>query len=112
MKILVKLIFFYFLFVSVPSMAQDNASDTKTEKKNDVESARIKRKKNKAEWKARREKERGETKAVRNHEKRLQTKETRKRMKKDCAKANRTNQNKKEFFLVRLFKPKPKTGAW
>jgi len=103
---------FFILFISAPAFSQDNASGTKTEKKNDVESRKIKRKKAKAEWKARREKERGTRHAIKSHEKRLQTKETRKRMKRDRAKANRHNQNKKEFFLIRLFKPKPRTGGW
>jgi ABC-type transport system involved in cytochrome bd biosynthesis fused ATPase/permease subunit len=100
------------LCVSVPAFSQDNASETKTEKKNDVESRKIKRKKAKKEWKAKRQKSRQERHAVKSHEKRLQTKATRKRMKKDRAKANRNNQNKKEFFLIRLFRPKPRTGAW
>ena len=112
MKTLLKLSFLFFLFVSAPVFSQEGGSDAKTENKNDVENAKLRRKKDKAEWKARREKEHSEKNAVRNHEKRLQTKETRKRMRRDRAKANRTNQNKKEFFLIRLFKPKPKTGAW
>jgi hypothetical protein len=112
MKIFFRLSFILFLFVSAPVFSQDNAANTKTEKKNDVESRKLKRKKAKAEWKARRQKEKGDRKAVRDHEKRLQTKETRKRMKKDRAKANRNNANKKEFFLIRLFKPKPRTGTW
>lgn len=93
-------------------MSQDNGSDAKTEKKNDVESARMKRQKARREWKAKRKQEHSDRKAIRQHEKRLQTKATRKRMKKDRRKANRVNQNKKEFFLIRLFKPKPRTGAW
>ncbi|MBI4931576.1 MAG: hypothetical protein HY841_12475 [Bacteroidetes bacterium] len=112
MKILIQLSFFFLIFVSIPVIAQDKGTDTKTEKKNDVESARMKRKKAKAEWKAKRKQDRGDKKAVRQHEKRLQTKATRKRMHKDQRKANRTNQNKKQFFLIRLFKPKPRTGAW
>ena len=112
MKILLQLFFFFFLFVSIPVMSQDNGSDAKTEKKNDVESARIKRQKARSEWKEKRKTERADRKAVRYHEKQLQTKATRKRMRKDRQKANRTNQNKKQFFLFRLFKPKPRTGAW
>ena len=109
MKLLFKLLFLLFLFVSVPAFSQEN---TKTEKKNDVESRKLKRKKAKAEWKASRLKEKGDRNAVRNHEKRLQTKATRKRMRKDRAKSRRINANKREFFLIRLFKPKPRTGAW
>ena|ERR1035437_6155901 len=100
------------LFAAVPSFSQDKPSDTKTEKKNDVVSARTKRQKAKAEWKEKRKQDRAEQKAIRNHEKQLQTKAVRKRMRKDRQRANRTNQNKKQFFLIRLFKPKPRTGAW
>jgi len=112
MKILLQLSFFFFLFISIPAMPQSNGTDTKTEKKNDVESARMKRQKARMEWKEKRKMERSEKRAIRQHEKRLQTKATRKRMRKDRRKANRVNQNKKEFFLIRLFKPKPRTGAW
>ncbi|HEY4797602.1 MAG TPA: hypothetical protein VII99_00850 [Bacteroidia bacterium] len=110
MKLVCKIFFFLFLLASAPVMSQDNSTDAKTEKKNDVENARIKRKKAKAEWKAKRNQERADKKAVRDHEKRLQTKATRKRMHKDQRKANRINQNKKEFFLIKLFKPKPRGG--
>ena len=102
----------FFIFISTPSFSQDNPSEGKTEKKNDVVSARTKRKKAKAEWKEKRNLDRADRKAIRAHEKALQTKTVRKRMKKDRKKANRANQNKKEFFLIRLFKPKPRTGAW
>jgi len=112
MKILVQLSVLCFLFVSIHAMSQENGAETKTEKKNEVENARMKRQKARTEWKAKRQQERAEKKAIRQHEKRLQTKETRKRMKKDRQKANRVNQNKKQFFLIRLFKPKPRTGAW
>ena len=36
----------------------------------------------------------------------IQTKEVRKRMKKSKRKANRINENKREFFLTRWFRPK------
>lgn len=63
-------------------------------------------------WKEKRKQERGERRAIRDHEKQLQTKAVRKRLRKNRQKSNRINQNKKEFFLIRLFKPKPKTGGW
>jgi hypothetical protein len=107
----VKIFLLFFLFASVPVFAQDNTS-SKEEKKNEVISAKMKRQKAKKEWKEKRNKERADKKAVRDHEKRLQTKATRKRMHRDQRKADRHNQNKKEFFLIRLFKPKPKTGGW
>ena len=45
MKILLKICFLFFLFISVQAVGQDNISDTKSEKKNEVESAKLKRKK-------------------------------------------------------------------
>lgn len=111
MKLFLKLFLLFFLFISIPGIAQENTT-TKEDKKNEVASAKVKRQKAKNEWKERRKQEKAEKKAIKAHEKKLQTKETRKRMKKDRKKANRNNQNKKEFFLIRLFKPKPKTGGW
>jgi hypothetical protein len=107
MKILLKVSFLFFLFIAAPAFSQDNTTASES-KKNDVESRKLKRKKDKAAWKAKREKEQGDKKAVRNHEKRLQTKATRKRMKKDRHKAALNNAHKKEFFLIRWFKPKPR----
>ena len=111
MKSLVKLLILTLVLLAVPSFAQDNTSG-KEEKKNEVMSAKMKRQKAKKEWKEKRAKEKADKKAIRAHEKKLQTKETRKRMHRNQRKANRVNQNKKEFFLIRLFKPKPKTGGW
>ena len=107
MNIFMRLIFFLFLFVSTAAFSQEGGGESK---KNEVENRKAKRKKDKAEWNARREKEHGSNKAVKNHEKRLQTKATRKRMKKNRKKAARNNQHKREFFLIRWFKPKPRTG--
>ncbi len=109
MKLFLKLFFLFSFFLSVPAFSQDK-TEAKTEKKNDVETARMKRKKAKAEWKERRKQDKAEKKAIRDHEKQLQTKATRKRMHRDQRKAARNNANKKEFFLVRLFKPKPRGG--
>jgi hypothetical protein len=109
MKTCLKLFFLFFIFISIQAFAQEKTADSKTEKKNDVESRKLKRKKAKAAWNVRRGKERGNRHAIKSNEKRLQTKETRKRMKKNRAKANRTNQNKNEPLLIRLFKPKPRT---
>ena len=97
-----------FLIFSTPLFSQTKSE----EKRTDVESAKAKRKKDKKIWKERRKEERGEKQAVKSHNKSLQTKETRKRMRKNKSKANRRNENKKEFYLIRYFKPKPRTGAW
>ena len=110
MKTLTKLFFLLLITFTIPVFSQ--SSDTKAEKKSDVMSARVKRKKDKAEWKAKRKSERSERKSIRSHDKRLQTKETRKRMRKDRHKAALVNQNKREFFLIRWFRPKPRTGKW
>lgn len=112
MKRLLQLLIIGLLFIAAPAYAQENGGQSKADKKKDVESARIKRKKDKLQWKEKREKEKKNRKAIKAHEKKLQTKETRKRMKKNKQKSNRVNQNKREFFLIRLFKPKPRTGAW
>ena len=109
MKLILRIVLFCFLFFPVPVFSQEGGS---SEKKNEVENARMKRKKAKAEWKAKRKEERTDRKAVGSHEKLLQTKETRKRMRKNRRKADRVNQNKREFFLIRMFKPKPRTGKW
>lgn len=101
-----------FLFIFSSPVFSQTGGDAKADKKNEVANAKAKRKKNKAEWKAKRKTERSDKKAVRAHEKRLQTKATRKRMRKDRRKASLQHQNKREFFLIRLFKPKPRTGSW
>ena len=104
MKIFITLFFFFFLFVSLPAFSQDNASEAKTEKKNDVESRKIKRKKDKAAWKAKRQKDRGDRHAIKSHEKRLQTKETRKRMKKNRrTKSSPYGRNNKSTWWYRLW---------
>ena len=111
MKMLLKIVVLFFILNAIPAMAQDKPT-SKEEKKNEVANARAKRKKVKTQWKETRKKEKSDKRAVRHQEKKLQTKATRKRMKKSRQKANRVNQNKKEFFLIRMFKPKPKTGSW
>lgn len=113
MKLLIKIII-SLMFFSIPVFSQEKNADApkSEEKKHDVETARMKRKKAKAEWKEKRKQERADRKAKQDYEKRLQTKKTRKQMRKDRRKADRVNQNKREFFLIRLFKPKPRTGPW
>ncbi len=67
---------------------------------------RAERKKDRKKWKEQRRKEKLDRKVVKQHHKKLQTKKVRKRMKKDKRKANRTNENKREFFLKRWFSKK------
>jgi benzoyl-CoA reductase/2-hydroxyglutaryl-CoA dehydratase subunit BcrC/BadD/HgdB len=111
MKLILKIVALFLMIHAVPVKGQDNPS-SKEEKKNEVATRRAKRLKAKKEWKESRQKDHSNDRAVRRHEKRLQTKETRKRMRQNRKKANRNNEHKKEFFLIRLFKPKPKTGGW
>ena len=51
------------------------------------------------------EKEKLEKKIIKKYQK-IQTKEVRKRMKQSKRKANRVNENRREFFLIRWFSPK------
>jgi hypothetical protein len=69
---------------------------------------RAQRKKLKKKWKEDRRIERDEKKAVKDHHKRLQTKETRKRMKAERRKGDKLRANKKEPWIVRKFKYKRK----
>lgn len=66
--------------------------------------SRAQRKKAKQKWKENRKAEMDQKKAVKNHHKQLQTKETRKRMKREKRKAERLRTNKKESGIVRWFK--------
>lgn len=77
-------------------------------KKPSIASERKKRKAARKEAKEQRRKERAERKAIRAYHKRLQTKTVRKRMKRNRNKAQRINDNKREFFLKRWFARKPK----
>jgi hypothetical protein len=69
-------------------------------------SSRAQRKVAKQKWKEQRKVDMEEKKAVKEHHKRLQTKQTRKRMKQEKKKGDKMRANKKEFFLVRWFKYK------
>ena len=67
-------------------------------------SSRIQRKTAKKKWKEQRKNEMAQKKAVKQHHKRLQTKETRKRMKRERKKGEKMRTNKREFFLIRWFR--------
>lgn len=67
---------------------------------------RAQRKKLKKKWKEERRIERDEKKAVKEHHKRIQSKETLKRMKKERKKGEKLRANKREPWIVRKFKYK------
>ena len=102
MKTVVKKVIVLFICLLPLSMV---AQDTKLEKKGAV-SAKVQRKAARQKWKDQRKLERAQKKAVEAHDKRLQTKKTRKRMKQEKKKSDRLRENKREFFLVRWFRYK------
>lgn len=61
-------------------------------------------KKIRQEKREKRKREKAEKKAIKKHHKRLQTKTVRKRMSASKKKAKRSNDNTREFFLVRWYK--------
>ncbi len=65
---------------------------------------RAQRKKAKQKWKENRKAEMDQKKAVKAHHKSIQSKETRKRMKREKRKAERLRSNKKESGIVRWFR--------
>lgn len=92
-------------FLVRPAAAQSNGAGPKEKS---VKSERRIRKELRREATEKRRKERAERKAIKKHHKRLQTKKVRKRMKSSRKSANRYNENKREFFLIRWFKKKKK----
>jgi hypothetical protein len=81
-----------------------SAQETKTSTDNAPIANRAQRKKAKQKWKEDRIIERDNKKAVKDYHKRLQTKKTLKEMKKEKRKSEKSRANKKENFLMRLFK--------
>lgn len=77
-------------------------------KEKSFKSERKQRKLDRQEARERRRKERAERKAVKAYHKRLQTKQVRKRMKRNRHKATLHNENRREFFIIRWFKKKKK----
>ena len=82
------------------------AQEQKSEKDKAPASTHAQRKAAKKKWKEQRKIEMGEKKAIKEHHKRIQTKETRKRMRKEKKRGEKMRANKKEFFLIRWFKYK------
>ncbi|MBK8369380.1 MAG: hypothetical protein IPL10_18890 [Bacteroidetes bacterium] len=103
-------LFFIFIiasFISIPCISQDGGGKSDVPKHE--KSFKSKRKLAKADRKAAREKrkeEKAERKKIRDHHKRIQTKEVRKRMKRNKGKAIRNNTHQREPFFQRLFQKK------
>ncbi len=98
---------FLILIVSVPLSLRAQEGG---EKQKDPPTTRAQRKAERQKWREQRKQEKADRKAVKEHAKMLQDKKTLKRMKRDQRKSDRLNQNRKEFFLIRMFKKKPKGG--
>lgn len=93
------------VFICLMPFAMDaQEAMAKMEKENAPANSRAQRKKAKQKWKENRKLEREQKKAVKDHHKRLQSKETRKMMKREKRKAERLRSNKKESAFVRFFK--------
>jgi len=82
------------------------AQEQKSEKDKAPASTHAQRKAAKKKWKEQRKIEMEDKKAVKKHHKRIQTKETRKKMREEKHKGDKMRANKKEFFLIRWFKYK------
>lgn len=99
MKNISKFIFLFFVFLMPASIIAQDAPKDKA-----PATSRVQRKAAKKKWKEQRKLEMDQKKAVKQHHKRIQTKETRKRMRKEKKKSDKMRANKREFFLVRWFK--------
>jgi len=99
------LLCFVFFIVAGSVLAQENAAPA-DQSKSTPEGKRAKRKKAKKEWKEHRKAEKDGKKAIKEHHKKIQSKDTQKRMKQSKKKSARINANKREFFLKRWFKRK------
>lgn len=80
--------------------------ETKEQGSKGAVSSRVQRKAAKQKWKEQRALERDQKKEIKLHDKRLQTKKTRKRMADNRKKSEKLRTNKRESFFVRLFKYK------
>lgn len=98
-----KLILLLICLAPLMSIAQEQKPAEKS-----PATTRAQRKKLKKKWKEDRRMERDEKKAIKEHHKRIQTKETRKRMKEERRKGDKLRANKKEPWIVRKFKYRKK----
>lgn len=80
--------------------------ESKGESNKGAVSAQVQRRAAKEKWKQQRLEERAQKKAIKEHDKRLQTKKTRKQMREERKKSDKLRANKRESFFVRLFKYK------
>lgn len=89
---LFRYIFFFVLLFSLPETVFSQEAAPKNES---PATTRAKKKKAKKKWKEQRKIEMEQKKAVKQHHKRIQTKETRKRMKAEKKKSDKLRRNKK-----------------
>jgi hypothetical protein len=95
-----KLILLFICFLPLTMLAQEQAK----EKDKAPATSRAQRKAAKKKWKEHRKIEMDQKKAVKQHHKRIQSKDTRKRMKKEKKRSDKLRSNKREFFLIRWFR--------
>jgi hypothetical protein len=101
------IIFIFTLLLQGAGIAQESGGKADAPKKDQsFKSKRKLRKADKKKWKEDRRNERAEKKRIRDYHKRIQTKEVRKRMKRDKGKAIRNNTHQREPFFQRLFQKK------
>ena len=88
------------------SIAAQTVKESKGESNKGAVSAGVQRQAAKEKWKKQRREDRAQKKAIKEHDKRLQTKKTRKQMREERRKSDKLRANKREPFLIRLFKYK------
>lgn len=100
-RVIKKITFLFLLLVSTSMVGQE--AMVKMEKDKAPATSRAQRKKAKQKWKETRKLEMDQKKAVKDHHKRLQNKDTRKRMKREKKKSERLRTNKRQSFFSRMF---------
>jgi hypothetical protein len=106
-KRLLMLLLFLFPFWLAAQSSGEGGSPPSGEKKSESPiSRRAQRKADRKKWKEFRKKRKAERKAVKQHHKRIQDKQTLKRMKNVRKTSIRSHEHRREFFLKRWFKKK------